>query len=538
MAMFIDSNAATPVTGFHGDTSTLEYLKYDIVNAAHYLRPKSDVLVIGVGGGRDIISALAFDQKSVMGVEINGDILKAINQRYGDFTGHLDRNLHVRLVNDEARSYVTRQPARFDIIQVALVDTWAASSAGAFVLTENSLYTTQAWKTFLSKLTDRGVLTFSRWYQPQTPWEMYRLTALAAESLRESGVQDPRRNIILLRWMGKDVVGVGTILLSTKPFSDSDITQMQNYADQMGFTVVLNPNFASDEVMGQIANSEDPQKFARGFVADITPPTDDRPFFFNMLRLHDLAHPERLQRLARPNVNVISTLIGLAVFVTLLTIAGILVPLRVTSDPAVLRGCTPLLTYFACIGIGFMLIEVSQMQRLIVFLGHPTYALSVVLFSLLTFSGLGSLSCSRLVTRRQSIHRLGLLLLALIAFGGATPAIVTQFSSAQTATRILCAVLLLAPIGFLMGSAFPLGMKVANAHSSSITPWLWGVNGATSVCASVFAVVISLNSGITMAFWLGVIAYLAATVAYVYSLNTPEEECEQSASELMEHAMA
>lgn len=533
LALFIDSSAATPITNYSGDTSSLQYLKYDIVNAAHYLRPKSDVLVLGVGGGRDILSALAFNQKSILGVEINGDILKAVNEHYGDFTGHLDRHPRVRLLNDEARSYVTRQSAQFDIIQVALVDTWAASSAGAFVLTENSLYTTQAWKIFISKLTDRGVLTFSRWYEPQTPWEMYRLTSLAAESLRQSGVPNPRRNIIILRWMGPDVIGVGTILVSKQPFSDSDVAQMQDYAKQMGFNMVLSPTFAVDETLAQIASSNDLQKFASGFVADITPPTDDRPFFFNMLRLRDLSHPERLQRLARPNVDVISTLIGLAIFVTLLTLACILVPLGLTVDRTVLRGCSPLLTYFGCIGIGFMLVEVSQMQRLIVFLGHPTYALSVVLFSLLTFSGLGSLASSRIMTRVQSIRRLGWLLLSLIVFGGATPALIIRFSSAHTPLRILCAVLILAPIGFLMGSAFPLGMKVASNRSAAITPWLWGINGATSVCASVLAVVISLSQGITVAFWGGVAAYLVATIAFACTATIEPERFEQPLPEPM-----
>src|SRR4029077_7783232 len=147
-----------------------------------------------------------------------------------------------------------------------------------------------------------------------------------------------------------------------------------DYAKQMGFDMVLSPTFVSDEVLGQISSSQDPQKFASGFVADITPPTDDRPFFFNMLRLRDLNHPERLQRLARPNVDVISTLIGLTIFVTLLTVACIIIPLGLTVGRTVLRAYTPLLTYFGCIGVGFMLVEVSQMQRLIVFLGHPTYA--------------------------------------------------------------------------------------------------------------------------------------------------------------------
>ena len=538
LALFIDSNAATPITNYRGDTSNLQHLKYDIINAAHYLRPESNILVVGAGGGRDILSALVFNQKSVVAVEINGDILKAVNRRFGDFSGHLDRDRRVQFVSDEARSYVTRQSGHFDIIQVSLVDTWAASSAGAFVLTENSLYTTQAWKTFISKLTDRGIVTFSRWYMPQSPWEMYRVTSLAAESLRESGVENPRNNIIILRRMGVDSTGngIGTILVSKQPFSDSDIAEMQTYAHKMEFDVVLTPTFALDDIFGQIASSADVQKFTNTFPVDLSPPTDDRPFFFNMIRLRDLIHPEYFRQLMTTNFDVVSTLVALALFVVLLTVGCIVVPLALTADRTALHGSTLLFTYFGCIGMGFMLVEISQMQRLIVFLGHPTYALSVVLFSLLTFSGLGSLSTNSIMTRRQSTRRLGLLLLSLIGFGGATPAIVARFASAATPTRILLSVLILAPIGFLMGMAFPIGMKVAENRPTAITPWLWGINGATSVCTSVLAVIISLEVGITASFWVGAGAYLTATISFVFAGVTQEERLKGTVPNLWSHA--
>ncbi|MEE8177429.1 MAG: hypothetical protein V3T65_05490, partial [Acidobacteriota bacterium] len=151
------------------------------------------------GGGRDVLSALTFDQKSVLAVEINEDILGAVNGRFGEFTGHLDQNPKVTFVNDEARSYISRQQERFDIIQVSLIDTWAATAAGALVLTENSLYTLEAWKLFLERLTPRGVLSFSRWYHESRPSQFYRLTALATTSLLQSGVSNPRDHIVIIK---------------------------------------------------------------------------------------------------------------------------------------------------------------------------------------------------------------------------------------------------------------------------------------------------------------------------------------------------
>ena len=162
------------------------FLKYDVTNFAHFLRPDSKVLVIGSGGGRDLLSALVFGQKHVTGVEINDAIIEAMKGVFGDFTGHLDRLPNVSIFHDEVRSYITRMPAgeKVDIIQISLIDTWAATAAGAFVLSENSLYTVEAWEAFLSHLTDRGVVTVSRWYHPTSPGETLRMVSLANQALR------------------------------------------------------------------------------------------------------------------------------------------------------------------------------------------------------------------------------------------------------------------------------------------------------------------------------------------------------------------
>ena len=223
----IDALAGTVLTAFNGDLNEIEHLKYDVTNLVHYLRPGSRVFVIGTGGGRDILSALAFEQKAVMGVEINKEIIRAVNGRFGDFTGHLDRDPRVTFVNDEARSYITRVADRFDIIQSSLIDTFAATAAGAFVLTENSLYTVDAWKTFLEHLTPRGVLTFSWWYLGDKPSEIYRLTSLATASLSRLGITDPRRHIVVVRHMNNPIRGVGTLLVGREPFSAQDLDLLE-----------------------------------------------------------------------------------------------------------------------------------------------------------------------------------------------------------------------------------------------------------------------------------------------------------------------
>ena len=531
--MNIDARAGTVLTAFDGNLTALEHLKYDVTNLAHYVRRNSKVLVIGTGGGKDILSALVFEQKSVLGVEINEDIIDTVNGRFGAFSGHLDRDPKVTFVNDEARSYIARLKDTFDIIQVSMIDTWAATAAGAFVLTENSLYTLEAWEDFLEHLTPDGVLTFSRWYFQNRPGEVYRLTSLASASLMQLGVENPREHIVIVRHMprrdtgdgdnGLELAmanGIGTILVSKEPFSDKDLDILEEITAKMQFDLVLSPRFSLDSTFATIASGVDLDTFTAEFPINIAAPTDDSLFFFHMLRLRDMFNRELWKQGTMGfNMRAVFVLGALLITVLGLTFLWIIVPLILTTDKSTLRGSLPLFIFFSCIGLGFMLVEISQMQRFIIFLGHPVYALSVVLFALLLSSGLGSYLTKKISypgLTRSAIMRLSLLLCALLVFGILTPYVTSMFQGSITMLRISVATLMLFPLGLFMGMAFPLGMKMASARSASLTPWLWGINGATSVCASVFAVVIALSSGISTSFWTGFSCYAVAFGASVW----------------------
>jgi hypothetical protein len=207
----------------------------------------------------------------------------------------------------------------------------------------------------------------------------------------------------------------------------------------------------------------------------------------------------------------------LLVSVVVLTALCIVLPLAVSARRADFNDALPHLLFFGAIGFGFMLVEMSQVQRLTIFLGHPVYSLSVVLFSLLLSSGAGSLSTATLANDRAEMMRLLILVSVLIAFGAITPAAVRRFESGSTPVRILVSVAILFPPGFFMGMAFPIGMRRALRDSPSIAPWLWGVNGAASVCASVLAIVIAIGTGISAAFWAGVACYATALAALAWT---------------------
>lgn len=521
LALLIDAAAGTVLTAFDGTVENLEHLKYDITNLPHYIRQNAKVLVIGVGGGRDVLSAVLFRQQSVLGLEINQDIIDTVNTRFGNFTGHLDRQPRVRFVNDEARSDIARQEERFDIIQISVIDTWAATAAGAFVLTENSLYTVEAWKIFLDRLTSNGVLAVSRYYFASRPDEIYRLTTLARASLMRVGIENPRDHIVIVKQLEQSMdritpVGVATVLVSRAPFSDQDLDAIEAFTRTMKFEGVLSPRYSLNDTFATLASGGDLTQFLTRFPVNIEAPTDDNPFFFHTLRLRD-AFSRTVWRQEFNNINLkaVSVLGALLVTVLVLTSLSIIVPLGLTTEKATLRGSAPLFLFFASIGLGFMLVEISQMQRLIIFLGHPTYSLSVVLFALLVSSGIGSYVTDKVGSRAGTL--LLLLLGTLSLFGGVSAYAIEAYQGSTTPVRILVAAGMLFPLGLLMGTLFPLGMRLASARSPALTPWLWGVNGATSVCASVLAVVIALSWSISAAFWTGVGCYVMACVAFTWA---------------------
>lgn len=546
----IDGSASTVLTKFRGDLKDIDYLKYDVTNLAHYIRTGSKILVIGVGGGRDILSALVFNQKSILAVEINENIIKAVNNQYGDFTGHLDRHPKVSFINDEARSYIARSKEKFDIIQVSLIDTWAATAAGSFVLAENSLYTTQAWNSFYNHLSDSGMISFSRWYSNQNYGEMYRLVSLAVATLKNSGVKLPKEHIIIAannyNYAPENrFSGIGTILISKKPFSENEINSIENVARTMNFDIVFSPRHVSDSILAVMVTNNDLENFYNLYELNLSPPTDDSPFFFQLLKIKNFLNFQAKHN-RNHNQAAVKLLVVLFFIVTTLTLFCIIVPLYISQkytnrtiysaktfslikdaeqnrvenwrQKMKLRDAIPYFIYFASIGMGFMFIEISQMQRLIIFLGHPVYGLSVVLFALLLSTGMGSFLTQRiklLENKAITILSFSLLLAILFIFGLLTPGIILNYQSDTTPLRIFISIVILFPLGLFMGIAFPIGMKLASEHLRIITPWLWGINGATSVMASVLAVVIALATSISVTFWTGFICYLIAGLVFL-----------------------
>jgi hypothetical protein len=365
-----------------------------------------------------------------------------------------------------------------------------------------------------------GVLSVTRFYTfpgSDKPLEVYRTAALAAQVLHDRGVQNPRDHLLIYRGPHLPVgVELGTVLVSPQGFTPEELARVATTATRLGFEPILTPTVAKDPRFAALASPGGPGAGLRGIAEDISPPTDDHPFFFQMANLHTFLSGAGLKD--NFSTRPVLVLLLLAIAIVLLALGFILLPLLVTTKRDDHRGMGPFYLYFCGIGLGFLLVELSQLQRLSIFLGNPTYGLTVVLFSVLLFSGLGSMLTERFVrvTRpRSMLGPLLVLLIVIVAFGVATALIIRHFESATTAVRIAVSIAVLAPIGLLMGMPFVIGMRASLSRPGTPTAFLWGINGATSVCASVLAVLIAILFRISTAFWVGAAAYALAGLAMV-----------------------
>jgi SAM-dependent methyltransferase len=507
----IDADAGTVITRPDGDMGKLAYLKDDVINAAYLVQSLADVAVVGVGGGRDILSGLLFGAKHIRGIEINPAIFEVLTDKFADFSGHLDRQPGVSLVNAEARSYINHSSDRYDLVQISLIDTWAATAAGGLTLTENRLYTVEAWDDFYRALKPGGMLSVSRWYRPNDHrGEFYRLVAIAASALQRTGVPAAglSRHVVAL-----NVGNIVTVITRPDAFTDAQWQGARARLLAQGFKILLGPDIAFDTVTSTLMSGKADAAFFGSLPENISPSTDDNPFFFYTARLGDFV---AVNASISMNNNVAISMTRLLIIAAFCACGYyIVIPFVRLARRMPLSSLTPPVTYFSAIGMGFMLIEISQMQRLVVFLGHPVYALGVVLFTILLFSGIGSATVGARMPRPNVVMaRVVALLTALAVAGLLTPEVITWARSEATEMRILVSVLLLAPPAFCMGMMFPLGLSIWRRHSD-VLPFFWSANGITSVLASVLGMALSIEFGIAKTFALGVCFYVVCAIMIV-----------------------
>ena len=511
-SMNIDGSAGTALYKFDGDLSKVDFLKYDVTNLGYFVRNQGRAAVIGVGGGRDVLSAHYFGFKDVTGIELNAIFIDLLQNRFRDFN-RVAQLPGTRLFVDEARSWFAGTKERFDLIEMSLIDTWAATGAGAFSLSENGLYTVQGWQHFLNALTPDGIFTVSRWYNPRRITETGRLLSLANAALRSRGVTDPKAHIYLA-----SAANLATIIVGAQPLSPTELQRLHQVAEELGYTELISPDRETESpILRTILSAKADAEFSeltRQYHIDFTAPTDDRPFFFNQLVLTDLSSFRVAQAapdgVIRGNLGATKT-IGIIV---LLSAFLVVVTMILPAIPSVRRASRGLgwagSAFFLLIGLGFMFIEIGIIQRASLFLGHPVHGLAIGLFGIILSTGIGSLISERLVLGSASrlVGWTVVMSLFIVALTVWFPSLVATFEGHGLATRALVSLLAIVPAGILMGFGFPTGMRLVNAIDTSPTPWFWAVNGAAGVLAASIAVGVGIAFSINASLWIGAACYL------------------------------
>jgi hypothetical protein len=465
-------------------------------------------LVIGGGGGRDIFNALGAGQRHVDVIELNQGIVDVVDHDLRRWSGSPYTLPHVSTAVGDGRSILAARDTKYDQIHIGFTDTLSANSATAFALTENNLYTTEAFDEYFDHLASNGLLNVSRLYRLVGD-EALRATVLTLEALRKRGVQHPERNVVVL--LGHDILGelFGTVLARPRAWTGPELARLRAIAARDGVEIAMAPGGPYRLEWAGLHAAASPGAFCAAYRMNVCAPTDDKPFFFNMRRLGDIG--------ATPPPGYLYSIDPFRVLVLTLAILAVLCAVGFVLPLAFVRreGGRPgagALSFFAFIGLGFLLLEVVLIQRFVLFLGFPTYALSVVLFALLVFTGLGALLSARGTPRRMLVRALAAvtLLTAAAAFG--LQPLLRALIDLPFAARVVVAVVLLAPAGLAMGMAMPIGLRrLVDLHPGGV-PWAWAVNGLTSVLASALAVAIAITAGFTVATLAACACYAAALV--------------------------
>jgi hypothetical protein len=491
---------------------------------ANVLRPHGEFAIIGPGGGVDVLRAVANGSPNVTGIEINPIIANTIMRgRYADYAWHLYQRPQVHIHVTDGRFFIRNDKQQFDVVQMTLVDTWASTAAGAFALSENNLYTVEALQEYFQHLKPDGMIAITRW-EFQQPREALRVVSVAMAALHRLGVNNPARHFIVVSQGDLNTDGIPVAVLAKKsPFTVQEEEAVQQHlATHPGLAALYLPSRPATNAFARLIASNDPVAFARAYPYNVAPVNDNAPFFFFTLKLGQVLHSGSLRHGIDWKVNLGVAVLGMVLIISLLAVlAFLIVPLALHAKG---REQRPLrLLYFIAIGLGYILVEIAFIQRFVLFLGHPTYALTVVVFLLLLSSGVGSLASQRMAPRARRWLPWSLIVPVLLVYVYVLPGLLNALVGLPFVAKLAVSGVLLVPLGFAMGMPFPTGLRALAGGSSPALPgsepgavsqgaveWAWAMNAASSVLGSVLAMVIAIQFGLNLTLACGGAAYLLA----------------------------
>lgn len=501
--IFIDGGAGTNVISWDGSETS----RQELTGWMHYLpfkmmtNPK--VLVIGSGGGRDVVAAVISGSTDVTSVEIN-PLIYEIVKSYGEKAGNVYNHQYVQSYVEEGRSFITRSQERFDMIYIPFVDTWASVSTGGLGVSENFLYTLEGFQQYYDHLTDRGKIVTVRWLI-DTP----RFVSTYVKLLEQKGVPQDEvyRHLIVVTADSYDQDPSGTMVVFSKsPFTETEIGYYQDRFERFGYKSILIPDRVTREPYTQLLNgSIGLDDFYGLFSSKAHYVTDDSPYF--------LSYEKPVPRIVQDLLHASFVIVALFISIPFAWLSKKSRKLVFSHDTVTM------ISYFASLGMGFILIELSLLQKLTLMLGNPTATFAILLFTLLLSSGCGSFLSVRYVSSnvKKLAGALGGIITICLVYLFALQSVINAVMIHTFEIKVIASFAILIPVGILMGMPFPTGIRLITKSDNHFISWIWALNGAFSVLGSVLAVYLAITSGSSWAMALGVVIYgVALAIMFIW----------------------
>jgi len=541
--IFSDGDALSTISRFKGDLNELEHLDFTTMALPYHVRPLKKVLVVGAGGGTDVLLALKQKASSVIALESNAQVAELMTGPFAGFSGHLYSKPEVQLVIREARQFLHGTEDRFDLIQVSLLDSFGGSAAGLYSAAESYLYTTEAFRLFLSRLSDAGILAVTRWLK-LPPRDSLRVFSTAMSALRAAGISHrPEEHLLLIRsWK------TSTLLVSRAPFTPEEIDKATAFSDRRSFDVDYYAGIKEERANRYDVQEEaydfngatslagpESERFLRDYLFDVSPMRDDRPYFSHFFRWDKAWTLIRQLRMEFLPFVEIGYLLVIATLVQAVMAGGalILLPLLVlrragerAEGGLSAREVLGMLFYFGSIGFAFMFLEMALLPKYILLLAHPIYSTTVALGAVLVFAGCGSLSVR---------HMAGKFLWVAVACVCAWVLLQALLEERLFAWvlgwpfggRLAVSVVMVGSLSFFLGWPFPIGLRETSIRFPSLVPWAWGINGCASVIGAVLGKMLSMSVGLRTTMLVAAVLYLFSAIAFCFTFRErTERKCD------------
>ena len=531
LGIFTDADNMSVLTRKTDDLQQLDYLDQMTSALPYHLQATDRVLIIGSGSGTDVLQAQFHHAAQIDAVELNKLFVELTNLHYRDFVSDVYQQPGVTIHIADGRDFLNTHSQQYDLIQITLLDSFNASTAGLYSLNESYLYTTEAIQLYLSRLKPGGYLSITRWLK-MPPRDALKLFNTALTVLQNSSGAKARQQLLLIRsWQ------TSTLMIKNGIFSPEEILKAETFTSKRNFDMVYTSEIQPEQVnrynvlntplfyqSTQALLSEDRQQFIERYKFNLQPATDDRPYFQHFFRWSSF--PEMIGLLHKGGASLIETgylivfaTLCIAILTSILLILG---PLWWLNDikrnirRTVKHG--HVFGYFFTIGLGFLMIEIAFMQKFILFLHHPVYAAAATLTAFLVFAGFGSASSKRLNQRYGQRLSLRIVIIFIVGFSLGylllLPEIFVWGSALSMSIRFFVTICLIAPLAFFMGMPMPLALASLAKHADHLIPWAWGINGCASVISSVLTVLLAMQFGFSIAILVAVILY--ASVIFIF----------------------